>query len=258
MREPSGTLPPASLASLPRIKENSPASSCPLHSPNLLKLDSTSSNPEIDNIHVLDTASFVKPSTPPEKMDLSGKIDSATLPASPTSPIPLSNASTQSIEESQACSSTARRTEGEEIPDPVQPLLPKKRSLNSDGTDDAALAAKKGNLIATESVASQAHNLTTQLNNRYSNNNQGPFVVYAQSDDRKALHLLTIGKILNKEYKKDLLEVKKLGYSKVSVALKKKEICNDMVSKQPLKDRCVSFYTFVQNYSTRYNKKRSY
>lgn len=129
MREPSGTSPPAShaLSSCKYMNRPVPETSYPSYSPNPLKLETTSSIPEILDFHAPGSAFFVKSNSPPEKMDLSGKIDSPIFLTSPTNTIPLSNASSLAETDPPACSLEARRIEKVDTPDPVQSPIQKKK-----------------------------------------------------------------------------------------------------------------------------------
>jgi hypothetical protein len=63
--------------------------------------------------------------------------------------------------------------------------------------------------------------------NRCVPTNQGPFFVYIQSISSPpvAVHPLFIGRSLNKMSVKDVLEIKKLGFSKILIQFKKQICC---------------------------------
>ncbi|KMQ91377.1 nucleic-acid-binding protein from mobile element jockey-like isoform x2 protein [Lasius niger] len=77
------------------------------------------------------------------------------------------------------------------------------------------------------------------LKNRYSSHNQGPFDVHVQriSDPRAPLHPITVGRIIYGLNNEDILEIKKIGFSKVSIFLKTKETTNQLVSDQRLQKK---------------------
>lgn len=84
--------------------------------------------------------------------------------------------------------------------------------------------------------------------NRYAQSNQGPFYVYVQSSSTppSPIHPLSIGRILSEIRFKDVTEIKRLGFSKVSIRLKNKESTNLLVAQQPFKEKkCICF---IPNY----------
>lgn len=123
-----------------------------------------------------------------------------------------------------------------------------KRSASDPLSDESVDHLKKPNLDQGSTEAGKfthKKNLLDELsNNRYSHTNQGPFYLYVQSISHppSPIHPLTVGKILNKMYKKDILEIKKLGFSKISVKFNNKLTPNSIALQQPLKDKNMLCY----------------
>lgn len=70
------------------------------------------------------------------------------------------------------------------------------------------------------------------LNNRYSSHCQGPFEIIVSPTGviNTSLHPLTVGRLLSTTLKKDILEIKKLGFSKISVQFKSREAANHLIN----------------------------
>lgn len=74
--------------------------------------------------------------------------------------------------------------------------------------------------------------------NRYSENNHGPFDIHIQriSNPSAPLHPITIGRLLNKLNIDGIIEIKKAGYSKVSVFLQSGKFANSLTEDPRLKE----------------------
>jgi len=86
------------------------------------------------------------------------------------------------------------------------------------------------------------------LLNKYARSNQGLFYVYIQSTATlpSPIHPLSIGRSLVKLYNNEIKEIKKLGFSKVSIKFKFKEAANQLITLQPLKEQnCICY---IPNY----------
>ncbi|XP_067213037.1 uncharacterized protein [Linepithema humile] len=130
-----------------------------------------------------------------------------------------------------------------------------KRSANNEPYSDSEIkksikiTTSNNNAKDSSSQKSETINAIDNLTkNRYAHTNQGPFYVYIQSSSSppSPIHPLYIGRTLTKWGKNDFTEVKKLGFSKISVKLKTKEAANLLISQQPFKDRSMS--CFIPNY----------
>ncbi|KAM0734490.1 hypothetical protein ACS0PU_011961 [Formica fusca] len=75
------------------------------------------------------------------------------------------------------------------------------------------------------------------LKNRYSLDNQGPFDVHVQriSKPHAPLHPISVGRIIASLNISDVMEIRKVGFSKVSIFVKTREAANDLVNDSRLK-----------------------
>ncbi|XP_070169699.1 uncharacterized protein [Polyergus mexicanus] len=71
----------------------------------------------------------------------------------------------------------------------------------------------------------------TVLNNRYTKSCQGPFEIVIMSTEaaNTSIHPLTVGHLLSSTLKKDI-EIKKLGFSKISAQFKSREAANNLIN----------------------------
>lgn len=74
--------------------------------------------------------------------------------------------------------------------------------------------------------------------NRYSDQCQGPFDVFIQpvNKDSPSLHPTTVGRILSSN-KQDIVEIKKVGFSKITVQLKSRQAANNLIGNPILKSK---------------------
>ncbi|XP_067209397.1 uncharacterized protein [Linepithema humile] len=129
-----------------------------------------------------------------------------------------------------------------------------KRSANDDHNSDIEI--KKSIKVTTSNNAKDSSSQKSEtinavdnlIKNRYAHTNQGPFYVYIQSSSSplSPIHPLYIGRSLTKWGKNEFTEVKKLGFSKISIKLKIKKAANLLVLQQPFKDRNMT--CFIPNY----------
>ncbi|XP_070169673.1 uncharacterized protein [Polyergus mexicanus] len=72
----------------------------------------------------------------------------------------------------------------------------------------------------------------TVLNNRYTKSCQGPFeiVITSTGAANTSIHPLTVGRLLSSTLKKDIAEIKKLGFSKISAQFKSREAANNLIN----------------------------
>jgi len=74
--------------------------------------------------------------------------------------------------------------------------------------------------------------------NIYDKHCQGPFEIFIQSEDiSKPTDPLYVGKLLSANIRKDIVEIKKIGFSRILVQLKSKEAANNLISNPILKDK---------------------
>ncbi|KAM0724686.1 hypothetical protein ACS0PU_009070 [Formica fusca] len=113
----------------------------------------------------------------------------------------LSDASDQGYTKTSTLKRQSRKTQDEENP------VPKKLNASKQ-ISDAVLA------------------------NRYSKSSQGPYeiVVTSIGSTNSSIHPLTVGRLLSSTLKKDITEIKKLGFSKVSVQFKTREAANNLIN----------------------------
>lgn len=117
----------------------------------------------------------------------------------------------------------------------------KKRPIvqNNETNETDQIPARKINIsdlgsssAGTSSISGSVISISKNvLHNRYSSHNQGPFDIHIQrtSDPKSPLHPITVGRILCSFKNDDILEIKRAGYSKVSVFLKTREAINNLV-----------------------------
>lgn len=76
------------------------------------------------------------------------------------------------------------------------------------------------------------------MKNRYSENNHGPFDIHIQriSNPSAPLHPITIGRLINRLDIEGIIEIKKVGFSKVSIYLQSGQAANSLVDDPRLKE----------------------
>lgn len=69
------------------------------------------------------------------------------------------------------------------------------------------------------------------LSNRHNNQSQGPYDVFIQpiNRDLSSLHPTTVGRLLSSN-KQDIIEIKKVSYSKIMVQLKSRQAANNLIN----------------------------
>lgn len=117
----------------------------------------------------------------------------------------------------------------------------RKVNISDSGSSSAAGTSISGSVILI------SKNI---LDNRYSSHNQGPFDIHIQwtVDPKAPLHPITVCRILSSFKNEDILEIKRAGYSKVSVFLKTKEAANNLVEDQRLQKH--NLITFIPPFRT--------
>ncbi|KMQ84221.1 hypothetical protein RF55_18156, partial [Lasius niger] len=72
----------------------------------------------------------------------------------------------------------------------------------------------------------------------------GPFDVFVQSNSKEStsLYLITVGRCLSASTKQDIIEIKKLGYSKVLIQMKTREAANKLINNPILKAKALTVY----------------
>lgn len=70
------------------------------------------------------------------------------------------------------------------------------------------------------------------LTNRYSKSSQGLFeiVITSTGTVNTSIHPLTVGRLLSSTLKKDIIEIKKLGFFKISAQFKSREAANNLIN----------------------------
>lgn len=125
----------------------------------------------------------------------------------------------------------------------VNKACPVKRSLTDRDTETETLpggktrSSDKSNNLPSHSPTTRGSIISISeeiLKNRYTNHNQGPFDVHVQriSDPRTPLHPIIVGRIIYSLNNEDILKIKKIGFSKVSVFLKTRDAANHLVNDQ--------------------------
>ncbi|KAM0726689.1 hypothetical protein ACS0PU_007873 [Formica fusca] len=115
--------------------------------------------------------------------------------------------------------------------------LPKrKRTADQTGSDlHSAIESASG------SKAKKSTNITSLndalLANRYDGHCQGPFHVFIQPivNSSTSLHPLTVGRILSASTKQDIVDIKKIGFSNISVQINSRKAANDLIKNPALK-----------------------
>lgn len=83
-----------------------------------------------------------------------------------------------------------------------------------------------------------------EITNKYGSNYQGPFDVFVQSNSKEStsLYPITVGRCLSASTKQDIIEIKKLGYSKVLIQMKTREAANKLINNPILKAKALTVY----------------
>lgn len=84
--------------------------------------------------------------------------------------------------------------------------------------------------------------------NKYDKSIPGPYDVHLVSEKGEAICLFRMGKFFTKTFPNRTSNVKKLGYSRVSVTCKSGDFANDLVESQPLKD--INIRIFIPAFKT--------
>ncbi|XP_070152117.1 uncharacterized protein Cyt-b5 isoform X1 [Polyergus mexicanus] len=152
---------------------------------------------------------------------------------------PLANDSSDSDMEVESISQeipplpSKQKTQSEKIIAPLDPGTPgdsnvlsstslKRQIQKCQGEDDSIPKKLNASRIIPDSV----------LNNRYTKSCQGPFeiVITSTGAANTSIHPLTVGRLLSSTLKKDILEIKKLGFSKISAQFKSRDAANNLIN----------------------------
>lgn len=71
--------------------------------------------------------------------------------------------------------------------------------------------------------------------NKYDNKFQGPFEIFIQTISSTPIDLIAVGRIISPLYRNDIIEIKKSGYSRITVHFKTRRAANDIISNSVLK-----------------------
>lgn len=88
-----------------------------------------------------------------------------------------------------------------------------------------------------KSISGSSSSLTDTIrNNRYSENNAGPYDVHIQriSNPKPQLHPIFVGRAVCELGIEDILEIKKIGFSKVSIYFKSRDAANALINDRRL------------------------
>lgn len=109
-----------------------------------------------------------------------------------------------------------------------QNSLKDKESSSSTRTANSNTSSSSGNSVTKTTLYPSME----IRNNRYTSDNHGPYDVHIQkySDPNSSLYPVTVGRIMASLNIKNILEVKKVGYSKVSIFLKTFDAVNKLVN----------------------------
>lgn len=125
----------------------------------------------------------------------------------------------------------------------------RKRSSNSTSSTPSDDNSNNKKIPKTNS----SHILNESIpNNKYDSQCQGPFEVYIQSNPidnvASSIHPLAVGRILSASSKIDILEIKKIGYSKISVQLTNRDAANQLLTNSALKSKNLT--AFIPSFRT--------
>lgn len=117
------------------------------------------------------------------------------------------------------------------------PAIPCKNKIGCFDSNSKSSIASELSTSICEPISSSVSgsNITLSeaiLRNRYTESNQDPFCVHVQriSNPNANLHPISIGKIIHTIMKDEVLEVKKVGYSKVAIFLKTLNAANSLTT----------------------------
>ncbi|EFN68824.1 hypothetical protein EAG_11378 [Camponotus floridanus] len=111
--------------------------------------------------------------------------------------------------------------------------LPASSKISRSSTDSSLTSHQEPNSGSVISLTD------TIRNNRYSDNNAGPFDVHVQriSNPKAQLHPIFVGRAVCELGISDILEIKKAGFSKASIYFKTKEAANALVNDRKLSEK---------------------
>lgn len=125
----------------------------------------------------------------------------------------------------------------------------RKRSSNSIDSSASSLINNDSNNTNKLQKTSLSFSISeASLFNKYERDAQGPFDVVILSNDNSPLHPLTISKLITGTYELDVIEIKKMGFSKILVQLKSSKSGNSFVNYSALKNK--SLIAFIPSFRT--------
>jgi len=203
--------------------------------PSIISNSAAESKKAVDSLAILDNISTFPPFSPSPR-------DNATMDYDDSfSGLKTNNSSSFSHNSSENSTiSTSRNPDDSSISKKLLKKRKKSKSLtNHDEKSDAAAVIPVKKSQGTSDILPNLSSSSLPLNNKYDKHCQGPFDVFIQPDSggSSSIDPLFVGRLLSSTIRKDISEIKKVGYSKLLVQFNSREAANNLIHNPILKSK---------------------
>ncbi|CAL1687612.1 unnamed protein product [Lasius platythorax] len=193
------------------------------------------------------------PLNPNDEVDMdveSASIDDAVSDSQPSSiaidgsSVPGETCNTRSLLAPDTHTSSNRRNKRKKTETSNPPLVSTGSVV---GEGDGIVSGKHANISVNNNVSDLS---SLNDNNKYDRTSQGPYDVIVQSGEGSSSSIdpIAVGRFLYSISKKDIVEIRKVGYSRINVQFRSRDAANGLITNSVLKDK--KYKVFIPLYRT--------